>query len=149
MPGSIRAGRVDALSRARSAPAAPAPSGNTEHLEWRRFLDEVSALGLQLLITEFDVNDRHLPADIATRDAAVAAAARDYLDLTFSYPNLGDFLFWGLIDADSWLQNWPGLARDDGTPMRPAPYDNRYQAKRLREAAADAMRAMPPRAART
>jgi len=126
-----------------------APSGDAQKLEWRKFLDEVSAMGLQLLITEFDVNDRHLPADIATRDAAVAAAARDYLDLTFSYPNLGDFLFWGLIDADSWLQNWPGLARDDGTPMRPAPYDNRYHAKRLREAAADAMRAMPPRAART
>ena len=131
-----------------SAPAAASASGGSEQLEWRKFLDEVSAMGLQLLITEFDVNDRNLPADIATRDAAVAGAARDYLDLTFSYPGLGDFLFWGLIDADSWLQKWPGIARHDGSEMRPAPFDDRYQPKLLREAVAAAMRAMPPRAAR-
>src|SRR5579871_1941537 len=70
--------------------SVPSADG-TEQREWRKFLDEVSAMGLQLLITEFDVNDRHLPADIAARDAGVAAAARDYLDLSFSYPNLGDF----------------------------------------------------------
>ena len=130
-----------------SAPSAEAPSSGAEQLEWRKFLDEVSALGLQLLITEFDVNDRNLLADIPSRDAGVAAAARDYLDLTFSYPNLGDFLFWGLIDADSWLQKWPGIARQDSTEMRPAPYDDRYRPKALRDAVADAIRAMPPRAA--
>jgi endo-1,4-beta-xylanase len=101
-----------------------------------------------LLITEFDVNDRQLPADTPTRDAAVAAAARDYLDLAFSYPGLGDFLFWGLIDRESWLQKWPGLARHDNSEMRPAPFDDRYQPKPLREAVAAAIRAMPPRAAR-
>ncbi len=128
-----------------SAPAASAPSGDAEHLEWRKFLDEVSALGLQLLITEFDVNDRNLAADIATRDAGVAAVTRDYLDLTFSYPGLGDFLFWGLVDRESWLQKWPGLARHDKSEMRPAPFDDRYQPKPLREAVAAAIRAMPPR----
>jgi endo-1,4-beta-xylanase len=131
-----------------AAPAAASSSGSGEQLEWRKFLDEVSAMGLQLLITEFDVNDRNLPADIPARDAAVAAAARDYLDLTFSYPGLGDFLFWGLIDDRSWLQSWPGIARHDSSEMRPAPFDDRYQPKPLREAVAAAMRAMPPRAAR-
>jgi endo-1,4-beta-xylanase len=145
-----RGSPVDALGLQShvSAPAPSTPSGAAEHREWRKFLDAVSAMGLQLLITEFDVNDRNLPADIAARDAGVAAAARDYLDLTFSYPNLGDFVFWGLRDADSWLQNWPGLARHDSAQMRPAPYDDRYQPQALREAVADAMRAMPPRAAR-
>jgi len=132
-----------------AAPAASTSSSDAEHLEWRKFLDEVSALGLALLVTEFDVNDRKLPADIAPRDAGVAAATRDYLDLTFSYPNLGDFVFWGLTDANSWLQDWPGLARQDKTPMRPSPYDDRYQPKALRGAVADALRAMPPRAARS
>ena len=137
---------VDALGL-QSHIAASSTSGG-EQLEWRKFLDEVSAMGLQLLITEFDVNDRNLPADIPARDAAVAAAARDYLDLTFSYPGLGDFLFWGLIDRESWLQKWPGLARHDKSEMRPAPFDDRYQPKPLREAVAAAIRAMPPRAAR-
>ncbi|MBD8531024.1 MULTISPECIES: hypothetical protein [unclassified Massilia] len=49
-------------------------------------LEDASAIGVDLLITEFDVNDRRLPADIAGRAAGVAAAARDYLDLTLSYP---------------------------------------------------------------
>ena len=131
-----------------SASAAASPSGGAEQLEWRKFLDEVSAMELQLLITEFDVNDRALASDIAARDAGVAAAARDYLDVTFSYPNLGDFLFWGLVDADSWLQKWPGIARHDGSEMRPAPYDDRYRPQALREAVAEALRAMPPRTAR-
>jgi endo-1,4-beta-xylanase len=137
---------VDALGL--QSHIAASPPGGGEQLEWRKFLDEVSAMGLQLLITEFDVNDRQLPADTATRDAAVAVAARDYLDLAFSYPGLGDFLFWGLIDRESWLQKWPGLARHDNSEMRPAPFDDRYQPKPLREAVAAAIRAMPPRAAR-
>ena len=130
------------------APAATV-SNSAEQLEWRKFLDEVSGMGLQLLITEFDVNDRDLKGgDIAARDAGVAAAARDYLDLTFSYPNLGDFLFWGLVDGDSWLQKLPGIARHDKSELRPAPFDDHYQPKPLREAVAAAIRAMPPRTAR-
>ena len=43
--------------------------------EWRRFLDEVSGMGLRLLITEFDVSDKGLPTDVAQRDSQVAAIA--------------------------------------------------------------------------
>ncbi|MDB5910066.1 MAG: hypothetical protein JWP34_4180 [Massilia sp.] len=72
-----------------------AAAGAEATREWRKFLDEATAMDLDLLITEFDVNDRRLPADIAARDAGVAAAARDYLDVTLSYPRLRDFLLWG------------------------------------------------------
>jgi endo-1,4-beta-xylanase len=72
--------------------------------EWRKFLDEVSAMGYDLLITEFDVNDRKLPVDFAQRDAGVAAIARDFLDLTLSYPRCRDFLLWGMADHVNWLQ---------------------------------------------
>lgn len=119
-----------------------------EDLEhWRRFLDEVTGMGFELLITEFDVNDRRLPGDIAQRDAGVAAAARDYLDLTLSYPKLRDFLLWGMADHISWLQTWHEAPRKDKLPMRPCPYDAQLRAKPLRQAIADAMRAMPVRAA--
>jgi endo-1,4-beta-xylanase len=74
--------------------------------EWRKFLDEVTGMGLDLLITEFDVNDRKLPADIKVRDAGVAAMAKDYLDVTFSYRQCRDFLMWGMADHTSWLQTW-------------------------------------------
>lgn len=115
-------------------------------LEWRKFLDEASGMGLELLITEFDVNDRKLAGDIAKRDVGVAALARDYLDVTLSYPNLTDFLTWGLCDDLSWLQSWKEAPRTDGLAMRPCPYDGQLRAKPLREAIAAAMIAMPPRA---
>lgn len=114
-------------------------------IEWRKFLDEASGMGLDLLITEFDVGDRDLPADIAQRDAQVAALARDFLDVTLSYPRCRDFLLWGLSDDVSWLQTWKDAKRRDGLPSRPCPYDARLRAKPLRTAIADAMRSMPAR----
>lgn len=124
-----------------------ADRGKEDLLQWRRFLDEVTAMGYDLLITEFDVNDRRLPADIARRDAGVAAAARDYLDLTLSYPRLRDFLLWGMADHINWLQTWDEAPRKDKLPMRPCPYDAQLRAKPLRQAIADAMRTMPARQA--
>ena len=104
-------------------------------------------MGYDLLITEFDVNDRRLPADIAVRDAGVAAAARDFLDVTLSYPGLTDFLLWGMADHINWLQTWDEAPRLDKLPMRPTPYDAQLRAKPMRQAIADAMRAMPARKA--
>lgn len=121
--------------------------GREDLLQWRRFLDEATAMGFDLLITEFDVNDRRLPADIAKRDAGVAAAARDFLDVTLSYPRLRDFLLWGMADHVSWLQTWDEAPRTDKLPMRPCPYDAQLRPKPLRQAIAEAMRAMPARQA--
>lgn len=121
--------------------------GREDMLEWRRFLDEATAMGYDLLITEFDVNDRALPADIAKRDAGVAAAAREFLDVTLSYPRLKDFLLWGMADHISWLQTWDEAPRKDKLAQRPLPFDAQLRAKPLRQAIADAMRAMPARQA--
>ena len=121
--------------------------GAAHQLEWRKFLDEVTGMGLDLLVTEFDVNDRKLPGDIAARDAGVAALAKDYLDVTFSYPQCRDFLMWGMADHVNWLQTWDEAPRTDGLRMRPAPFDDALRAKPLRDAIASAIEAMPPRAA--
>ncbi len=120
------------------------PGGQRER-EWRAFLDEVTAMGLDLLITELDVNDRQMPADPAQRDVEVAAQARDYLDLSLSYPRLRTLMVWGLADPVSWLQTWQ--PRNDGLDKRPTPYDAALRPKLLREVLAQAFRAMPPRAA--
>jgi len=110
---------------------------------WRSFLDSATAMGLDLVITEFDVGDQTMPADIAVRDRDVAALARDYFDLMLSYRQLRYVMAWGLVDRYSWLEDrWP---RTDGLPKRPCPYDGNYQPKPLREAIADAFRAAPLR----
>ena len=109
----------------------------------KRFLDEVTGMGYRLLITEFDINDREMPRDVARRDAQTAAVARDYLDMMFSYPQLDQFLCWGLWDKHSWLNGF--APRADGLPQRPLPYDDALKPKPLRAAIADALRAAPGR----
>ncbi|MES3023526.1 MAG: endo-1,4-beta-xylanase [Pseudomonadota bacterium] len=141
---------VDALglqSHIASSDAMAGAAGRQAERAWRAFLDEVSGMGYALLITEFDVNDRELPAGFAERDAGAAALARDYLDLTLSYPKCRDLLLWGMADHVSWLQEWKGVERADGLPQRPTPFDSNLRAKPMRGAIAAAMRAMPGRAA--
>lgn len=101
---------------------------------WRRFLDEVTGMGYQLLITEFDVNDHAAPGDIAMRDRMVADYARAYLDLMLSYPQLGDMLCWGMCDRYSWLNGFD--PRADKLLKRGTPYDVDFRPKPLRAAIA-------------
>lgn len=114
-----------------------------QEAEWRRFLDEVTGMGLKLAVTEFDVHDKNLPADPVVRDRQVAELGRRYLDLMLEYPQTSTVMAWGMSDRYSWLQGrWP---RADGLPKRPNPYDAEFHAKPLREAMAAAFKAAKPR----
>lgn len=103
--------------------------GPHDEQAWRAFLDDVTGMGYELVVTEFDVKDNALPADIAIRDAGVAAYARAYLDLMLSYPQLKDVLCWGLNDRYSWLQGF--APREDKLAQRCCPYDPDGNAKPL------------------
>ncbi len=100
--------------------------------KWRAFLDRVTAMGYRLVITEFDVRDKGLPAAIGPRDRGVADFARAYLDIMLSYPQLGDVLAWGLSDRYSWLRGFE--PRPDGEVTRGCPYNTDLKAKPLRAA---------------
>ncbi|HEX7848186.1 MAG TPA: endo-1,4-beta-xylanase [Sphingomonas sp.] len=110
---------------------------------WRRFLDDVTGLGLKLLITEFDVRDNGLPAATAPRDQAVADYTRAYLDVMFAYPQLSDVLAWGMCDRYSWIEGFE--PRSDGARRRPCPYDDRFVAKPMYAAIAEAFKHAPHR----
>jgi endo-1,4-beta-xylanase len=110
---------------------------------WREFLDAATGMGYRLAITEFDVNDRHLPADHAVRDAAVAEFARSYLDITLSYTQLKDVLVWGMCDTYTWLNGF--TPRADGEIKRATPYDAAFRPKPLYAAIEAALRAAPAR----
>jgi len=112
---------------------------------WRKFLDDVTGNGYGLLITEFDINDKAAPSDIAARDRAVAELGRDWLDIMLAYPALRYVMVWGMVDKYSWLQEF--IPRADGLPQRCAPYDDACQPKALREAMAAAFAAAPQRTA--
>lgn len=106
--------------------------------EWRRFLDEVTGMGLRLLITEFDVKDKALPANIAERDQKVAEFARRYFDVMLEYgDHLDDILAWGMTDTFNWLQYFEPAERPDGLQVRGTPYSSDYEVKPLRTAIAE------------
>ena len=112
---------------------------------WRRFLDEVVAMGYKLVITEFDVNDRMAPDEVAIRDRMVADYSRAYLDIMLSYPQLRDILAWGMVDKYSWLTGFD--PRADKSVKRGTPYDENFRPKPLREAIAAAFANATVRAA--
>jgi len=105
---------------------------------WRRFVDQVVAMGYRIVITEFDVNDQKAPDDIAVRDQMVADYAGAYLDLMLSYPQLHDVLAWGMVDRYSWLTGFD--PRADHSIKRGTPYDLNFRPKPLREAIARSFR---------
>jgi len=118
-----------------------------EQTQWRAFLDEVTGMGLDLVVTEFDVGDQTMAADVAGRDAEVAALGRDYLDLMVSYPQLRYVMAWGLTDKYSWLRGEQWWPRKDGLAKRPCPFDVDCRPKPLAAAMADAFRNAPQRPA--
>ncbi len=124
---------------------APTGLGALDETAWRRFLDEVTGMGLDLLITELDVHDNPLPSAIGPRDRQVAAHTRAYLDLMLSYPQCRTVMCWGLSDRYSWLQEL--RPRPDGLPKRPLPYDAAFAPKPMRDAIAAAFAAAAPRKA--
>ena len=121
------------------------PGSERDEPAWRKFLDEVTGMGVGLAITEFDINDKNAPGDVAVRDRTVADLGKTYLDLMLSYPQLRYVMAWGLVDKYNWLQEW--TPRADGLPQRSCPYDDYFRPKALREAMADAFRAAPVRPA--
>jgi len=108
---------------------------------YRRFLHELAGFGLKLYVTELDVCDRTLAADIAVRDGAVADLTRRYLDLVLDEPAVCTVMIWGLSDRASWMLRDPAAYRPDGLTPRPLPYDSHLKAKPMRDAIAAAFRA--------
>lgn len=94
--------------------------------KFRDFLSEVAGMGLKIMITELDVSDRHLPADVQLRDRAVAHAIEQYLSVALDERAVISVLTWGLSDRYTWLSMYP---RPDQLPVRVLPYDNNLQRK--------------------
>jgi endo-1,4-beta-xylanase len=93
----------------------------------RNFLKEVADLGLKILITELDVEDKELPQDPETRDRIVAGVYQDYLDAVLAEPAVIAVINWGLSDRYTWLSDFS--PRSDGAAVRPLPYDDQLNRK--------------------
>jgi endo-1,4-beta-xylanase len=94
---------------------------------YRTFLAQVAARGLSIWITEMDVLDDGLKADITTRDAGVAEVYDRYLSVALQEPAVKVVLSFGLSDRYTWLQE--DYPRRDGAARRPLPFDENLQPK--------------------
>ncbi|WPB83470.1 endo-1,4-beta-xylanase [Sediminicoccus rosea] len=138
LEGLLRAGApVQALGlQAHLAPRS-APFGAAR---LARFLREVAGMGLAIEVTELDIVDRLLPADIAARDAEGAAMVADFLRVALDQPATKMLIMWGLSDVQSWQQDSAFARRRDGLPSRSQPLDREMQKKPIWHAIAGALR---------
>jgi endo-1,4-beta-xylanase len=90
-----------------------------------KMIAEVRSMGLKVLVTEMDVNDRYLAPPEGPRDAAVATMYRSYLGTVLQDPAVIAVLTWGITDRYTWLNGED--ARADKLPERPLPFDKELQ----------------------
>jgi endo-1,4-beta-xylanase len=111
------------------------------------FLRQVGELGLEIHVTEFDVSDRLLPPDVATRDRAVAELTRGFMKAVLAVPAVKAVLTWGLTDRYSVLNTKKPYKRKrtDGVPSRGLPLDSELRRKPIWEAIAEALADAPAR----
>jgi endo-1,4-beta-xylanase len=90
------------------------------------FIRELRGMGMQVFVTELDVNERKFEGSVAERDAAIARLYKNYVSMMVAEPNVSAVLTWGITDRYTWLDG-AKFARLDGKPQRCLPFDSDYQ----------------------
>lgn len=109
----------------------------------RAFVDEVAALGLQVIVTEMDVTDEALPGDPAVRDEAVAELYSRFLGAVLGQTRTTTVITWGLSDRYTWLNT--ARPREDGLPVRALPFDQGLGQKAAYQAVGRSLSQAPAR----
>jgi endo-1,4-beta-xylanase len=91
-------------------------------------IDGAKGLGLQVFITELDVNDDAVAtADMAERDKIIADVYRGYLRAALEGPEVKAVLTWGVSDKNTWLNNGTKFRKQHPERLqRPLPFDPDY-----------------------
>jgi endo-1,4-beta-xylanase len=95
------------------------------------FIKQIRDMGLQVMITELDVNDTQVQGNFQARDAVVAKTYRDYLMHVVSASGTKRVIFWTPSDKWDWLNSThnPRNDRADKAPHRPGLLDDTMQRK--------------------
>jgi endo-1,4-beta-xylanase len=89
----------------------------------QEFVRELRGMGVQVFVTELDVNERKLEGSVSERDAAIAKFYKNYVSMMVAEPNVSAVLTWGITDRYTWLDG-AKFARLDGKPQRCLPFDS-------------------------
>jgi endo-1,4-beta-xylanase len=109
-----------------------------------RMIAEARSMGLKVLVTEMDVNDRYVAAEVGARDSAEAAMYGSYLGTVLEDPAVMAVLTWGITDKYTWLNGED--SRADGEKERPLPFDAAMQPVAAFAAEVRALAGAPQRA---
>ena len=149
LEGMRRSGTpVDAVGIQAHLTAAGGPPFSASLL--RRFLADIASLGLTIQITELDVTDEKVPADVTVRDNLVADTYRRFLNAALDEPAVKMVVTWGLSDRHSWIvrrETYQAKWRIDDAASRPLPFDADLEAKPAFDAIAGAFAHAPERKA--
>ncbi len=93
------------------------------------YIDSIHAMGLEVYLTELNVNEDDLPNnDVAQRDHAIAQTYRDFLNIALASPAVKLLLTWGVSDRKTWLNDGPTHHRKQpNRPQRSLPFDPEYR----------------------
>ena len=149
LEGMRRSGTpIDAVGIQAHLTAAGGPPFSASLL--RRFLADIASLGLTIQITELDVTDEKVPADVTVRDNLVADTYRRFLNAALDEPAVKMVVTWGLSDRHSWIvrrETYQAKWRIDDAASRPLPFDADLEAKPAFDAIAGAFAHAPERKA--
>jgi len=119
---------------------------SSEWIPWARsaagFVRRLGELGLEVYLSELDVDDSRLTARPVTRDLQVAAYYRDFLGPLLDQRALKRIVFWGISDSHHWMVR---EHKGGGRRPRPALFDETGRPKPAFEAVRRALAQAPAR----
>ncbi len=95
------------------------------------FMLSIRNMGLNIFITELDVNEDDLRYDdVARRDQTIAQVYSNYLTIVLAEPSVQAVLMWGVDDGHTWLNNGPThKKKQPDRPQKALPFDASYHPK--------------------
>lgn len=117
----------------------------------RSLIQQAHAMGLRVMLTELDADDREVASAPAARDEAVANTYSQYLKAALADGYVSGVLTWGVTDRATWLNREgtrpDGVAQRANVLARPLPFDAQMNPKAAfvaqRRALARAPRVVP------
>ena len=108
------------------------PAWPHDHEAVAAYAQSIADLGVDIYVTELDVDDRGMPRDIPERDRRVAEAAGASLRAMMKVDRLRLVTTWQLSDRHSWYRE-PVVGGRLASQARPLPFDDRMERKAMRD----------------
>ncbi len=123
------------------------PSKPFDFEDYARYIERFTRAGLEIHITELDIEDAEAGQPPAERDVQIARTYGQFLGAVLQNKRITQLIMWQFGDHHSWY-HYQAMANGLANPAqwpRPLLYDGNYQKKPAWNAVAAALTHMPPR----